>query len=610
VARLRTRLLFALFFLLSVLYLAKGLNRGWVPMDEATLGLSADYVLQGELPHRDYFEGYTGGLTYLNALAFRIFGPNSTSLRYMMFLFLLAWVPAVCYVASRFVPSQVVGPVTLLAVAWGVPNYSAAMPSWYNMFFATFGLAALLRYIEVQKPRWLILAGMCGGASFLFKQIGLFFIAGVLLFLLFREQVANSDTRQSGAGHTRLYRIFLCVAFLLYALLVFKLILKRPNFISFSYFLVPAIALGFPVYWIERSFAGNRGRRFAFIFREGALFVAGVALPLAVFLIPFVRGNALSGLIFEVFVAPSKQIANVETTPTLLKFFGGVAANVFLIFGVFLARPDLRKWVAGLALVAMPVGLLLARFSPAAYKAIFATIWVLVPTVVIGGALLIVRQLREQSQETRQKLFLVLSITALCSLVQFPATAGIYFCYAAPLFVLAAVAVISSLHYQPRWFLVGTYCFLLLYVVLDVTPGFVYNIGGQYQADEQTVKVNLTRTAGIRTSPSRAFIYEKLTGIIRQHTRGEFIFATPDCPEVYFLSGFRNPTRYFFDFWDASPDRTKRILNTIHAHNINLVVLNRDPLASGRVADDLRGAFEHEFPNSDQAGSFEVRWKP
>src|SRR5260370_20363388 len=113
-------------------------------------------------------------------------------MRYMIFLFFLAWVPANYYAASRFVSAPVAGAVTLLAVAWGLPNYAAAMPSWYNLFFATFCLAALLRYIEVQTGRWLLFAGFCGGVSLLFKLSGLYFVAGALLFLLFREIMSPS----------------------------------------------------------------------------------------------------------------------------------------------------------------------------------------------------------------------------------------------------------------------------------------------------------------------------------------------------------------------------------------------------------------------------------
>jgi len=114
----RTGLSLVLVLLLSGLYMGRELKRGWVPGDEGTLAESADRVLHGELPHRDYHEGYTGGLSYLNAAAFRLFGTNLASMRYMLFLFFLAWVPAVYYVASRFVSPLAASAVTLLAVAW------------------------------------------------------------------------------------------------------------------------------------------------------------------------------------------------------------------------------------------------------------------------------------------------------------------------------------------------------------------------------------------------------------------------------------------------------------------------------------------------------------
>ena len=66
----------------------------------------------------------------------------------MLFAVFLAWVPAVFYIASRFVRPLAAGGITLLAVAWSLPNYSAAMPSWYNLFLATFGVAALFRFLE------------------------------------------------------------------------------------------------------------------------------------------------------------------------------------------------------------------------------------------------------------------------------------------------------------------------------------------------------------------------------------------------------------------------------------------------------------------------------
>src|SRR5258708_3195531 len=82
----RGRLLFALVFTLSALYMAHELRRGWMPSDDGILAESAERVLHGALPHRDYHELYTGLLSYLNAAAFRAFGTNLTSMRYVTFI--------------------------------------------------------------------------------------------------------------------------------------------------------------------------------------------------------------------------------------------------------------------------------------------------------------------------------------------------------------------------------------------------------------------------------------------------------------------------------------------------------------------------------------------
>ena len=86
-----------------LIYMYSNLMRGWVPHDEGALAQAAERVLQGELSHRDFDDIYTGGLALLNAAGFRALGTNLASMRWVMFLFFVAWVPAIYYVASRFV---------------------------------------------------------------------------------------------------------------------------------------------------------------------------------------------------------------------------------------------------------------------------------------------------------------------------------------------------------------------------------------------------------------------------------------------------------------------------------------------------------------------------
>ena len=152
-------LVLCLVMIIAGTYVGVRVNQSWIAVDDGILAQSAVRVLQGQLPHSDFVEIYTGGLGFIHAAAFRLFGVNLLSLRICVFLFFLAWVPSVYYIALRFTPPVTAGMVALLAIAWSFPNYEAAMPSWYNLFFAVFGAAAILRYLEHPRTGWLFVAG-------------------------------------------------------------------------------------------------------------------------------------------------------------------------------------------------------------------------------------------------------------------------------------------------------------------------------------------------------------------------------------------------------------------------------------------------------------------
>jgi hypothetical protein len=612
----RGRLLLALVLLLSALYMALELKRGWVPADEGTLAESADRVLHGELPHRDYHEGYTGGLSYLNAAAFRLFGTNLASMRYMMFVFFLAWVPAFYYATSRFVSAPIAGALTLLAVAWGPPNYAAAMPSWYNLFFATFGVAALLRYIGTQAVRWLLLAGICGGISILFKLPGLFFVAGSLLFLVYREQLAPS--LKSNDRTNWVYPAFVITSILLYEALLFALLRKLANSATYFYFWVPELAIGAFLVWTEISGSRDRSKRFYFLLRELMPFAAGVAIPVTLFLVPYILTGSVGLLLRDISAISGLMIGRVGMKPPVRWFYQGTEVNAVLIGLVLVTRSKTapRLWARilfGAFLVPLiPTLLSLAHRSRYYYQHVWSTIWVFAPVVVVVGVGMLARRSWLPGLESvpRQRLFLSLSVTAACSLIQFPFSNTIYFCYIAPLVLLSLTAVVSLMDQPPRLAVAGMMCFCFLYVVLELTPGFVDHLGAIYAPDTQMVRLSIPRAGGLRVSAASASEYDKLDSLIRQHARGEYILAKPDSPEVYFLSGFRDPTGIFFDFYEDPNGRTQRALAAIDSHNINLVVLNHRPPQAGPIADDLMTALEREFPNRADAGDFEVRWKP
>jgi hypothetical protein len=608
--RLANRLVVAGVLLVSALYVAHGLNRGWVPADEGFLGQTAERVLGGEMPHRDFIEGYTGGLSYLNAAAFRIFGIKLVSLRYMLFLFFMAWVPAFYYAAARFVSIPVAGAVTLLAVAWSIPNYPAALPSWYNLFFATFGLACLLRYLEGRSSRWLFAAGLCAGISFLFKISSLYFIAGVIFFLLFRER-EESGTAAISHRETVLYRIFLAACVLVYELMVFALLRKGANLATFFYFWVPELAVGAAILWLEFRSLENRSRRFYTVLHELIPFAVGTALPIAIFLTPFALSGSLPQFWRDVFVLVARQIKFAYYEPSVVKFLVGSIVVVGFVVAAFLTSPKIANILGALFIPGIPVILFLARKNHWVYRLVWSTIWSVIPVVIVAGIVLVIRWtiLARSNATERQKIFLVLSVTAACNLIQFPWSIPIYFCYVAPLVFLAAAALVSQLRQPPRWALAGALCFCLAFVVWDITPGFINDMGEQYSPDRQTATLAFPRGDGLLVYPSDARLFNSLVATIQAHTRNKFIYATPDCPEVYFFGGFRNPTPVLFDFNDDPVGRTGRILKAIEEHDIDLVVLDEKPQFSQPVSPDLRSALERMFPNRATIDIFEVRWK-
>ena len=144
---------------------AAHLDSGWIPHDEGQLGQAAERTLRGELPHRDFDDMYTGGLSFVNALAFRCFGDRSLSMRMMLWLLFVPAVAALYYLARRVAPPVVAGLVTMLGAMLSLPVYSAPMPSWYNLFFAVLGVVAPARFVASARGRWLFVAGLCGGLS-------------------------------------------------------------------------------------------------------------------------------------------------------------------------------------------------------------------------------------------------------------------------------------------------------------------------------------------------------------------------------------------------------------------------------------------------------------
>jgi len=603
---------------IAALYVGARIGSGWVPADDGALSQSALRVMQGQLPHRDFGEIYTGGLSFIHALAFQAFGVNLMSLRICVFLFFLAWLPAVYYIALRFTSPIAAGAITLLAVAWSYPNYPAAMPSWYNLFFATFGAAALLRYLDVRTRRWLFVAGVCGGVSILIKVIGAYYIAGALLFLAFLEQSENSggeSSEQSSQTNSEgiainessmtnwPYRVFSGCALLLFLAMLLTVMRARLGLPELYHFVLPSAVVVVLILLGEARVPVGTMQRFRTIFRAVIPFLCGVASPIVVFLIPYARPGAvwkfLSGVTSS---AISRSVGLGVVRPVGIENI----MRALPLVGILAAAMYWDKFQGKIIGVALGLGAVVIVIRAMQSFDIVSAVWhsatVLTPIVVLLGAVLVwlSRKPGAYSKLQRQQVVLLISLAGACSLVQFPFAAPIYFSYSAPLTLLALVAIVSTGKTQRGTYALASVLGLYLaFGVVSLVPLYIYEITwivGPMQTMQEP------RAGGLKIE--EAAFFDELARFLRQHSPNGLMFAGNDCPELYFLSGLKNVMR---DDTGASPEE---ILKALQSADLNLVVINDAPFFPGAAMQpEAKAQVMKKFPHNTRFGIFEVFWK-
>lgn len=606
--RRESLVVFVAVLLISAIYLVDFVSRGWIPNDEGLLAHTAERVLAGELPHRDFDDAYTGGLAMLHAAAFKLGGIKLTSLRWMLFGFTLAFVAATHWIAARAARPWVAGLVTLLCVTWTLPNYFASLPSWYNLFFATFGLVALLRYIDTERSRWLVVAGLCGGAAMLIKIVALYYIAAVLLFLIYREQLVSARETSSATPRSAAWSLLITAVAVCFSCLLIVFIRRNLDPMEILTYVVPGtLSAGVLItneWLVGRGNASTRLRRLAAMVLPLA---CGVAIPLLLFVVPYVVSGSLGQLLDGVFVLPLKRLQHVAyALPDMVSLLFVIPSALLLAIGFNDARMA-RRALAGV-IILMAGALIVASRQVVIGQAVWFSLKNLLPFVALAASWLLIRSPSSEtvSSTRRQEIYLLTTVAALVALVQYPFAAPIYFCYSAPLMILAVEFIMTS---QPRPALrlgVGALVLYLAFAVGWGNTSYVYSLGRDHASYAATHRLNLDR-AGLSMPEEEERLYARLVAEIeRLSAPGSFIYAAPDCPEVYFLSNRRNPTRTMYDVFDEPVGRTERILKLLEEKQVEVVVIRLDSKTSDPLHADIARWVKERYPQRLRIGPFIV----
>jgi 4-amino-4-deoxy-L-arabinose transferase-like glycosyltransferase len=579
------------------------LDQGWVAHDDGAFAQMATRVLDGELPHREFVDLYTGGMTFLNAATMSLFGEDIVVLRYPLFVVYLGLFPASYYIARRLS-----GPWTALAVAalvctWSVPVYPAPMPSWYILAFTIYAAACLLRWRDTGNDRWLFGAGVLAGLAVAFKITGVYLVVAILLFLVF---VHPRKPRTSVVSRWPELGAIVLVVGLLASVLGSRLGARE------------IVNLALPVVAVTVAVVVERGRRLpssvdgssdSALVRCGAVFFGGVLVPLAALGLPYVVAGAVGDFVEGVLVSPQarRDVAYWATPPV-------PSIALALLLGVLLFAmnrlPHAARRVVGLTLAAAAIaGLVAAGFVRDAYLTFWVTGRGMGVIVVLVGTYLLVRKRAATSPARRDIVFLLLALAALTSLVQFPFGIAVYYCYAAPLVGLAAVGVLSQRSVRAGWVPAVLIAAFALYGALYMDRAMFADLAGRFIRDGQVEILDPGR-ASIRVRPEEAAATRRVVGLLRRHSRGEYVFAGPDSPQLYFLADLRNPTRSLFDFLDTTDSaRGKELLARLDDKDVTAIAINRSPELSEPLDAPTLRQLVARYPNVERVGSFDVRWK-
>lgn len=572
-----------------------------------------------QIPHRDFDDMYTGGLSYLNGLSFQIFGVHSMSMRWMLFGWQLLFLIGVYGIAARLLQPAAAALVTILANLWSIPLYSAAMPSWYNLYFAVWVAGLLFVFCDRGSRKFLLFSGVGIGASIAIKSSGLFLLAATLLLLLYRNQI-QFPKRSDDA---RWLSLLISVALIGASLLSLVFVTVADPIMQSIHFVIPFMAVTLFVLHHEWTSATEiasvaEENRLRSLLSDVATLAAGVMLPLLVLLQVFWRADALSDFYRGVFVFPKLRMEHASASfaswqsmlfcvPLLLVIYSGLLPRQQTDE---LAEPKLkprsnsiRLWPIGVGLIAF-AALLISCWTKIGFAISFFSFRNAIPLVVLANLFILYLRRNEIDATEKQQLFAVTAICFFVSLIQFPFAVSLYFFYAAPLGLLAAVAGANACQSKTGWLQTAVLVFLIAMAIFrfDGTwPDATFNEDFQKGA---VAKLKTSRSQ-LWVSELDAVIYGRLQAAIEQHSSpGDTVFATPDCPEVCFLTD-RNPFNgIMYEFF--RPElyvNEQQLVDDLVVADVKLVVINERPPFSKRVSKTLVEKIEAEFELVDSIGN-------
>lgn len=470
-------------------------NRFWWPPDDGAYAHVAERIVDGEVLNRDVHDIHMGYINFANALAMNLFGRDLVSPRYPLAImtFVQACLIYLMLLEKGLLPS-IAGGVAMASLSF--VQFLNPTAHWYCLFLFVV-LLAVLRLPPTSRYR----NATCGAlvtTIFLFRQLtGVFAVVGVVTFLLLEASTKHATKEKPANGWVA--RIVL----LAFAVVLMTYLARRVNPWGVVYIGVWPLAILM-------------------------LLIARVSLPNRMTLT--LVGQLSCGAALAAIPLCSYHLFHGTISPWLDDTFWSAAHVTELPFVT--ARALWQVSFQGLRAVLT---------EPSLAAKLNGTFWFLLPfTPTILGYLVFQQLLLERSTQPRPLPFLA----TFYALVTLHFQVSIYLFYSLPL-IIAGLLTYGG-HRRVRqvavFGIVLATCVVGLYFHAGQPTHRLAFIGQRMPV----VYNDAFPKASLWMSEAELATYSRLVRIVETRTDpGATILALPSNSEVYFLTGRRNPFRWF-----------------------------------------------------------------
>ncbi|MFL6216897.1 MAG: ArnT family glycosyltransferase [Blastocatellia bacterium] len=511
---------------------------------------SAERLLAGQVPYRDFHTLYPPATLYLNAALFKWLGVSLYNALLGVFVFKTLTVMFV-YLSGRVVCSRGWAMATaLLSLVWLRPNGPfKAVPMHYGALFLAIALWLLLKDSRAPRSALLFAAGCALGVLATFKHnIGAYALIGALV-------VALLDNEQRSLRPSVLIR-----------------------------------------HW-----------------RRGAILIAGFLLPVVPMLVYMKSQHALGAMTRALLFGPGEFLLNrlaAVPLPDVPLLCAIVLAALFFIVARLQANQAnaMNRRVADIivgAAIAASLALVLLAPQSAIDKLIFY-----LPVFVIIAAVAVFFFNEERTPSERRALLTVTVAAAAAFMEAFPRFAREQAIAAMPFVSLLVVVLLRFLlplvkrrMNLARPFAVALLCFPVIFGLIGARLLFntAFDAGLRFRSNTE---LKIARGRGVYFPAAQAREIESVVDYIQQHVPPEgYFFPQSYAGSSYlFLADRRNPSGA--QFWGGvgvSAAERARTLDALEREGVHLIVTSEKDMAAERYAP-LRDYIEQNFNESARFG--------